>query len=139
MQELTFIKLCPFLLKVVMSHVKIIPTRSVQLRNQVQPQGHLMTTVMVPHLWPQSCNMSFSYYNNWITFFKQGKHTNETGKKLFTNYTSVHNASHLFSSFFSLSQHVSAIYGHHQVFFCQKLFHCVVYPTSSITYECDMS
>jgi hypothetical protein len=37
----------------------------------------------------------------------------------------------LYLSFsFSLSQHVSAVYGHHQVFFCQKLFHCVLHPTS---------
>jgi hypothetical protein len=33
MEELTLIELCPFLLKVVMSHVEIIPSRSVQLRN----------------------------------------------------------------------------------------------------------
>jgi hypothetical protein len=32
-------------------------------------------------------------------------------------------------SLHSLSQHISAVYDPHEVFFCQKLFHCVVYPT----------
>jgi hypothetical protein len=57
MDELTLIKLCPFLLKVVMSHAEVIPSRSVELRNQVQPQRHLVATIVVPHLWPQSCNI----------------------------------------------------------------------------------
>jgi hypothetical protein len=44
----------------------------------------------------------------------------------------------IFSSSFSLSQQVSAACGHHQALLCQKRFHCVVYPTSCVTYKCDM-
>jgi hypothetical protein len=43
----------------------------------------------------------------------------------------------LFIFSFSLSQHVSAVHGHHQVFFGVKLFHSVVHPTP-ITYKCDV-
>jgi hypothetical protein len=40
----------------------------------------------------------------------------------FTLYASIHNATYLFSFSFSLSQHVSAVHGQHQVFLCQKYF-----------------
>jgi hypothetical protein len=57
-----------------MSHVEIISPRSMQLRDQVQPQGHLVATVVVFHLWPQACSKSICCYDEiswWLNSLKK--------------------------------------------------------------------